>query len=441
MFLKLKLKNRLLLGYAAPVAMFIGLAAIVYSTTNELIFAFQEVKRVQNAIIFIDRMAVSGMGLVQATRGYIIKPDEIFLQEYQTELKRFRDSAEVAKTFINDAEQKKRYERMIALSNQYDQLSLRFVRLLQQGKRTEALAIFSAGTGRELVREFTELNQVFNEQEKEILEKQTQSAYNHLQFLLTSVIVGAVFLVVLALTVALLISSNLEGTIQQAINTIASSSTQIVAAVEEQERTINHQATAVHQTTSTMDELSASSQNSAERAESTRAQVEQIAGQILHLSEQISQIESIANLVSELSNQTNMLALNAAVEAVRAGDHGKGFGVVATEIRKLADQSKRSAEKINALVSQIRHATNSAVVLTEHGTKSVENIVSAINNIAMNAQQISLSAQQQAIATQQVVEAMNNLNFSTQQTVEGINQTKVGLRQLNEVAVKLKHEV
>ncbi|MBD2040983.1 methyl-accepting chemotaxis protein [Microcoleus sp. FACHB-672] len=112
----------------------------------------------------------------------------------------------------------------------------------------------------------------------------------------------------------------------------------------------------------------------------------------------------------------------------------KGFGLVASEISKLADQSKRSAEKINTLVSPIRHATNFAVVLTEHGTKSVENIVSAINNIAMTAQQISLSVQQ-------VVEAMNNLNFSTQQTVDGINQTKVGLRQLNEVAVKLKHEV
>lgn len=81
MLVKLKLKNRLLLGYAIPVAMFVGLAAMVYATENELVFAFQEVKRVQNAIIFIERMAVSGMGLVRTTRGYMIKPDKIFLPD------------------------------------------------------------------------------------------------------------------------------------------------------------------------------------------------------------------------------------------------------------------------------------------------------------------------------------------------------------------------
>lgn len=69
----------------------------------------------------------------------------------------------------------------------------------------------------------------------------------------------------------------------------------------------------------------------------------------------------IYTLVSELANQTNMLTLNAAFEAVRAGEHGKGFGIVASEIWKLAHQSKKSAERINALVQDIQRATNSTV--------------------------------------------------------------------------------
>jgi hypothetical protein len=103
-----------------------------------------------------------------------------------------------------------------------------------------------------------------------------------------------------------------------------------------------------------------------------REKVDAIADQILRLSEQTNQIGGISGLVSDLANQTNMLALNAAVEAVLAGEHGKGLAVVSGEIRKLADQSRKSAEKINALVADIQTAINSTVMVTDEGTKTVE---------------------------------------------------------------------
>ncbi len=88
------------------------------------------------------------------------------------------------------------------------------------------------------------------------------------------------------------------------------------------------------------------------------------------LSEQIGQIYNITNLVGDIANQTNMLALNAAVEAARAGEQGKGFAVIATEIRKLADQSRKSAERINNLVTDIQNATNTTVIVTDEGKKN-----------------------------------------------------------------------
>ena len=264
------------------------------------------------------------------------------------------------------------------------------------------------------------------------------------------------------------------------VSTIVGSSTEIAATVEQQERMAAQQSVSVNQTTTTMDELGASSRQSAEQAEVAatgarqalllaedgtkvvsqtwdgmimlKEKVGAIAEQILRLSEQTSQISNITNLVSDLANQTNMLALNAAVEAARAGDQGRGFAVVASEIRKLADQSKQSAERINGLVVDIQGAINSTVMVTDEGTKTVEKgmqltqgtaqtftgVADAINNVVLSSQQISLNTKQQAIAIQQVVDAMNSLNQGAAQTASGISQTKVGTQRLNEAAQNLK---
>jgi len=145
--------------------------------------------------------------------------------------------------------------------------------------------------------------------------------------------------------------------------------------------------------------------------------------------------------VSDLANQTNMLALNAAVEASRAGEQGKGFAVIATEVRKLADQSRKSADRIGTLVADIQNATNSTVMVTDEGTKTVESLVAAVNSISLNNQQISLTSKQQAIAIQQVVDAMIAINQGASQTASGIGQTRVSTRQLSEAALALKSVV
>src|SRR5262249_812615 len=98
---------------------------------------------------------------------------------------------------------------------------------------------------------------------------------------------------------------------------------------------------------------------------SLKEKIGTVTEQILSLSEQTGQIDAITRAVSELANQTNLLALNAAVEAARAGEHGRGFAVVATEIRKLADESRRSAERIHALLGDIQNATNATPVSLE----------------------------------------------------------------------------
>jgi methyl-accepting chemotaxis protein len=188
---------------------------------------------------------------------------------------------------------------------------------------------------------------------------------------------------------------------------------------------------------------------------SLKGKVGAIAQQILHLSEQTSQIGSITAMVTDFANETKMLAMNAAVEAVRAGEHGKGFSVLSVEIRKLADESKRSADRINALVVDVQKATNATVMATEEGTKTVDagieltqstaatfdSVAAAVGSASESAQQISLNVAQQAEAVKQVVEAMNALKISSKESASGIAQTKVGIQTLNEAAQQLKSMV
>ncbi|MEM9003090.1 MAG: methyl-accepting chemotaxis protein [Cyanobacteria bacterium P01_F01_bin.86] len=285
------------------------------------------------------------------------------------------------------------------------------------------------------------------------------------------------------LAIILVISEKLRAKLRNTVASLTSSSTQIATTLTQQERIASRQAASVNETTTTMDELEASSRNAAEQANAAvedakkafaaseagqqavtkglegmftlENKVEAIAEQIVTLGDQADQISNISQLVIDFANQTNMLALNSSVEAVRAGEHGKGFAVVANEIRKLADQSQQSADKINTLVSEIQKAMNETVMVAEEGTKTVKSgvqiarqaeqafgdVKQAVNQVVLNNQQVSLNLKQQVDAIQQVVDAMEAINQGARETAGGLGQTKAGTQHLHEAAIGLQKMV
>ncbi|HEX8235564.1 MAG TPA: methyl-accepting chemotaxis protein [Abditibacteriaceae bacterium] len=287
----------------------------------------------------------------------------------------------------------------------------------------------------------------------------------------------------IALGPGVFMTRSIVAALGRTVNELSTTSTEIAATIEQQERVTHQQSAAVNETTATMDELDASFGQTEEMVRmaaatasevttvasqgittvtqsregmfSLKDKVSTIAEQILSLSEQTGQISSITTLVGDLANQTNMLALNAAVEAARAGEHGKGFAVIAMEIRKLADESKKSAERINALVADIQKATNSTVMATEEGTKTVETglrlaeetvaafktVTDASNTASGATQQTLLSVAQQVAAVKQVLTAMNALNTSARESSDGISQTKFGVDNLRQTALDLKQMI
>lgn len=150
-----------------------------------------------------------------------------------------------------------------------------------------------------------------------------------------------------------------------------------------------------------------------EKMVTLRQKIQIIAELILELSEYTQQIGETIEVVEDIAEQTNMLALNAAVEAARAGENGKGFSVVAGEIRKLADESKQATTKITSLIKNIQHATNSTVMATEEGSKEIESGVQLADDINTNIKSlINLISQVKASTENICSDSENQTNYS-----------------------------
>lgn len=467
-FSQLKLRERILLGYAIPLILTVGATGVVVANAARVATQNQATELDSRIVQGTDRLELFLYKRQSNVRGYLLTRNDVFAKDYEESVRDYEQAVASLEDIISfsGGQQVERLQKLKVLGQEISKINRKLIALVEAGKVNEASQELLQGPILSLLDQAGALLQDLNSTEDELQALRAKESEAAMRSLLSAAVVGTLAAIALAVVMGLLISSRISKTIDNIASVMASSSTEIAVAVEQQERTVSQQAVSVSQTTTAMDELSVASLQSAEQAtsaatsanqvlvlvegvdranswrssdhESLRDKVEQIAKQILELSDKTNQIGTISTLVSDLANQTNMLALNAAVEASRAGEQGKGFSVIALEIRKLADQSRKSAERIGLLVTDIQNATNSTVMVTDEGTKTVESVISAINDIALNNQQISLTSKQQAIAIQQVVDAMNSINQGANQTASSISQTRVSTRQLNEAALSLK---
>ena len=160
--------------------------------------------------------------------------------------------------------------------------------------------------------------------------------------------------------------------------------------------------------------------------------VVQTSEKVDQLNKQSVEIDSIVNVITEISDQTNLLALNAAIEAARAGEHGKGFAVVADEVRKLAEQSRQSASQIAELIRLVQTDTKQSVLLmndvtknvdigiqvTEHTANKFENILTSMYTLNPQMEEISATAIEFSAQTEQIVSAIQQILEIAQSTNE-----------------------
>jgi len=242
--------------------------------------------------------------------------------------------------------------------------------------------------------------------------------------------------------------------LQQAAEALNASTEQLNTSAAEQSQTVSRQASALQETQVTAQEIRQTSLLAAQKADSVlsvaeradelsrageaaleqtlvglndiRTQVQEIAQKILELGERTVQIGSITQTVKDLADQSNMLALNAAIEAVRSGEHGKGFGVVAREIRALADQSIESTDRVRELLDDIGNSVAMAVRITERGSQRMEAGLEQVRTYGKNLRELSSIIQDNASAVRQIAAAVGQQNV-------GINQITTAVSDLSKM--------
>lgn len=179
-----------------------------------------------------------------------------------------------------------------------------------------------------------------------------------------------------------------------------------------------------------------------------REQVDQISSKMGELGERARLIGTITQSVKDLADQSNMLALNAAIEAVRSGEHGKGFTVVAREIRTLADQSIQATGRARDILEDIAQSVRSAAAITERGAKrmetGLEQVRSSGNNLrelsgilrdnSVAVRQIAASVSQQNAGITQIFTAVSDLSSITEESLKRIDATSEAAANLKQVS-------
>jgi hypothetical protein len=296
-------------------------------------------------------------------------------------------------------------------------------------------------------------------------------------------LIAAGVLVVGGVLMAVATSRSISRQLRAAVASISSSAAEMMAMSSQVAAGAAQTAASTNETTATVEEVkqtallasekaaqvAESSQNLSQYSEGERAgleftlssfaemqnQMAVVAETINRLSDQTQAVGDIIATVNDLAEQSNLLSVNASIEAAKAGEQGKGFTVVAQEVKNLAEQSKQAVAQVRSILPEIQKAGQAAVQAAEKGREVVDAgkqhlegaredthiLVESVNEVAQSAVQISASSRQQLAGMEQISQAMESINQASSQSVSGTRQVEQEIKNLQELALRLKRLV
>ncbi len=296
-------------------------------------------------------------------------------------------------------------------------------------------------------------------------------------------LIAAAVAIVAGILLAATISRSIRARLRSAVADINESASGLLAVSSQVSAGAAQTAAATNETTATVEEVkqtallasekasmvAESSQEVAEVAGKSRANVGEtvaalsriheqmsvVAEAINRLSDQTQAVGDIVATVNDLAEQSNLLSVNASIEAAKAGEHGKGFTVVAQEVKSLAEQSKQAVTQVRTILGEIRKAGDLAVQAAEESQEAIESgkqqteeagqgtlaLAELAGEAALSAAQISASSRQQLAGMEQISNAIGSINQAGSQSVEGTRQVEREVQRLQDLALRLRRLV
>ncbi len=256
-------------------------------------------------------------------------------------------------------------------------------------------------------------------------------------------------------------SEEMSATIDQiakGTEALASSAEEVSSSVEEMTRNIQNvaknvenQSSAVNQTSSSVEEMAASikqvaenskkanevSQLARENASEGKGSVDETVKGMKGISESAERISEIIGVITDIAEQTNLLALNAAIEAARAGEQGRGFAVVADEVRTLAGRSAEAAKDITGLIKESTHRAGEGVKLSAQVAEMINRVVGSINQAANLTSETGTATEEQAKGASEIARAMEGLNKITAEISTAMEEQSTGAGEVSKAVADI----